>query len=94
MLSLSTLDFQPLPLFLRPLLLPPHTPPHPPGPTSTTSSWFGAGGRESREAGAGRRHRTAGSRGQSLERGLGAHRVASRFILLWLISLKCPAKSI
>lgn len=62
MLSLSTSDFQPLPLFLHPHLLPP-----PSGPTSTTSSWFGAGGRESREAGAGRRHRTAESRGQSLE---------------------------
>lgn len=64
----------------------------PPSPTSTPSSWFQAGGRESREAG--ERHWTAGSRGrgQGRERGLGADKVACRLYFTGADEFEMPSK--
>lgn len=76
------------PLHFRPsgslsLLLHPPSSSALPSPTSTTSSWFGGGKAEKQEQGE-----------DTGRQDLGAYRVATRFILLWLRSLKCPAKSI
>lgn len=84
---LSTSDLQPLPLFLHP-----HFFLRPPSPTSTTSSWFGAGARGSREAGAGQRHRTAGSRGRGRGRGLGADEVALKVYFTVADEFEMPSK--
>lgn len=60
--SLSTSELQPLPSFSTPIFFL-----RPPSPISTTSSWLGAGGRKSREAGAGQRRRAKDTERQDPE---------------------------
>lgn len=82
---LSTSDLQPLPLFLHP-----HFFLRPPSPTSTTSSWFGAGERGSGEAGA--KTQDAGSRGRGRGRGLGADEVALKVYFTVADEFEMPSK--